>query len=50
MFKGDGLIPLPPCLLKKIQAMEFVDMAELMPETWLTWRQQKRPTTAVVEF
>jgi len=36
MFMGDGLIPLPPRLLKKIQAMEFIDMAELMPETWLS--------------
>jgi len=36
MFMGDGLIPFPPRLLKKIQAMEFVDMAELMLETWLS--------------
>ena len=36
MFMGDGLIPLPPRLLKKIQAMEFIDMAELMPETCLS--------------
>ena len=32
MFMG----PLPPPLLKKIQAMEFIDMAERMPETWLS--------------
>ena len=29
---GDGLAPLPPKLIKRIQQLEFVEMADLLPE------------------
>ena len=35
LFMGEGLIPLPPKLVHKIVSLEFVEMAELMPEAWL---------------
>ncbi len=35
MFLGEGLVPLPSRLVTKIQALEFVEMRDLMPESWL---------------
>ena len=35
MFMGHTLLPLPTKLVKKITNLEFVDMAELKPESWL---------------
>lgn len=32
---GEGLAPLPPKLVKKILSLEFVEMADLLPEAWL---------------
>ena len=32
---GEGLPPLPTKLVKKIVALEFVEMADLLPEAWL---------------
>ena len=35
MFMGHTLLPLPSKLVKKIVSLEYVDMAELRPESWL---------------
>ena len=35
MFMGHTLLPLPPKLVKKIVSLEYVDMSELRPESWL---------------
>ena len=32
---GDGLAPLPQKLIKRILHLEFVEMADLLPEAWL---------------
>ena len=32
---GEGIAPLPPKLVKKITSLEFVEMADLLPEAWL---------------
>ena len=36
LFLGDGVLPLPQRLMKKIIALEFVEMRELLPEEWLS--------------
>ena len=35
LFLGDGLLPLPQKLMRRIIALEFVEMRELLPEEWL---------------
>ena len=35
LFLGDGVLPLPQKLMKKIRALEFIEMRELLPEEWL---------------
>ena len=35
MFLGEGLVPLPEKLVQRIINLEFVEMSELMPESWL---------------
>ena len=35
LFLGDGVLPLPQRLMRKILALEFVEMRELLPEEWL---------------
>ena len=35
MFLGEGLVPLPAKLVQRIICLEFVEMAELLPESWL---------------
>ena len=35
MFMGNTLLPLPPKLVKKIVSLDYVDMSELRPESWL---------------
>ena len=35
LFLGDGVLPLPQRIMKKILALEFVEMRELLPEDWL---------------
>ena len=53
---GDGLAPLPPKLIKRIQQLEFVEMADLLPEAWLLeestmeaqLRRQKGPVTDIL--
>ena len=35
LFAADGICPLPEQLRKKILNLEYVDMAELRPESWL---------------
>ena len=36
VFLGDGVLPLPQRLMKKILALEFIEMRELLPEEWLS--------------
>ncbi len=36
MFLADGFIPLPMRLVQRILALEFVEMADLLPEAWLS--------------
>ena len=35
LFLGDGVLPLPHKLMKRIRALEYVEMRELLPEEWL---------------
>ena len=35
MFLGEGLVPLPAKLVQRIICLEFVEMAELLLESWL---------------
>ena len=35
MFLGEGLVPLPAKLVQCISNLEFVEMYELLPESWL---------------
>ena len=40
LFLGDGVLPLPQKLMKRILALEFVEMRELLPEEWLgAWEE-----------
>ena len=56
VLSGDGLAPLPPKLIKRIQQLEFVEMADLLPEAWLLeestmeaqLRRQKGPVTDIL--
>ena len=34
-YFGEGLLPVPDKLVKKILKFEFIEMYELLPETWL---------------
>ena len=53
---GDGLAPLPPKLIKRIQQLEFVEMADLLAEAWFLeestmeaqLRRQKGPVTDIL--
>ena len=36
LYLGHGVMPLPNKLLSKITALEFVEIHELLPETWLS--------------
>lgn len=40
---GHTLLPLPAKLVKKITNLEFVDMAELKPESWILEEEEKQP-------
>ena len=35
MFLGEGLVPLPAKLVQRVVNLEFVEMYELLPESWL---------------
>ena len=35
MFMGDSMLPFPDSVVAKICKLEFVDMSELRPESWL---------------
>lgn len=56
VLMGDGLAPLPHKLIKRIQQLEFVEMADLLPEAWLLeeskmeaqLRRQKGPVTNIL--
>ena len=35
LYLGDGMVPVPDKLLKKIWALEYIEMRDLLPEAWL---------------
>ena len=44
-YVGEGVLPVPERLAKKILNLGFVEMRELMPETWLMEEEERsRPT------
>lgn len=43
-YTGKGLLSIPEHLTKKILQLEFVEMHELMPETWLRDEENTRNT------
>ena len=44
-YMGEGLLPIPERLTKKIIQLEFVEMRELMPETWLSDEEESTRNT-----
>ena len=44
-YMGEGLLPIPERLEKKIVALEFVEMRDLMPETWLREEEESASNT-----
>ena len=40
VYVGDGLPPVPPKLAKKIRRGDFVEMGELLPEFWSSWKEE----------
>ena len=42
---GEGLLPVPEKLTQKIIRLEFVEMRDLMPETWLMEEEDSRKNT-----
>ena len=43
-YLGEGLLPVPDKLAQKIVRLEYVEMRELMPETWLKEDEEARNT------
>ena len=60
MFMGDSMLPLPDSVVAKICKLEFVDMSELRPESWLLdeeadeksvaalFKSKKKPVTDIL--
>jgi hypothetical protein len=46
-YMGEGLLPVPDKLVKKILKLEFVEMQELLPESWL---REEEETKSLVGF
>ena len=44
-YMGEGLLPIPERLTKKILQLEFVEMRERMPETWLRDEEESTRNT-----
>ena len=44
-YMGEGLIPIPERLSKKILNLEFVEMRDLMPETWMREEEESARNT-----
>ena len=44
-YMGEGLLPIPERLTKRILQLEFVEMRELMPETWLRDEEENMRNT-----
>ena len=44
-YMGEGLLPIPERLAKKTVALEFVEMRDLMPETWLKEEEESARNT-----
>jgi hypothetical protein len=44
-YLGEGLLPVPDKLVQKIVKLEFVEMRDLMPETWLLEEEESKKTT-----
>ena len=47
MVVGEGLLPLPSKLTRKILNLEFVEMRDLMPETWMREEDEGRNVLAL---
>ena len=47
LFHGDGVLSLPQKLMKRIRALKFVEMRELL-SGWDRWRRVKVPNSRVV--
>ena len=43
-YMGEGLLPVPDKLVKKIIKLEFVEMQELLPESWLREEEENKST------
>jgi hypothetical protein len=43
-YLGEGLLPVPDKLVQKIVRLEYVEMRELMPETWLKDEEEGKHT------
>ena len=48
MFMGDSMLPLPDSVVAKIRKLEFVDMSELRPESWLPDEEVDQKSVAVL--
>ena len=46
-YLDEGLLPVPEKLVQKILRLEFVEMRELMPETWLREEEELTKNTIV---
>lgn len=44
-YLGEGLLPVPEKLAQKILRLEFIEMRELMPETWLREEEEASKNT-----
>ena len=44
-YVGEGLLPVPEKLAQKIIYLEFVEMRDLMPETWMMEEEDTKKTT-----
>ena len=44
-FMAEGLLPVPEILAQKIIRLEFIEMRELMPETWLLDKEEASRNT-----
>ena len=49
MFMGDSMLPLPDSVVAKIRKLEFVDMSELRPESWLLDEEADEKSVAALK-
>ena len=46
-YLGEDLLPVPEKLVQKITKLEFVEMRDLIPETWLLDEEECKKATAI---